>query len=79
MGRARVAVGETPRLATRLAEAEEALAGQALTEDAIEAAARTARRVVRTGHDLRAGAEYRRQLAYVGVKRCLAECGERLA
>lgn len=69
--RARVAVGETPALAHRVAEVEEQLVGRVLDDETIEDAARLARQVVATDHDQRASAAYRSQLVHTGVRRCL--------
>lgn len=74
---ARVAVGETPALAQRVAEVEDALVGHTVGDGCFEAAAQIARRVVATGDDQRASAVYRTQLVEVAVRRCLrAAVGE---
>ena len=70
---ARVVVGETPALGTRIPEVEAFLRGTLLTSETIEAAAGTARASVPVGTDSRASAEYRTQLAGVVVARCLTE------
>ncbi len=75
---ARIAIGETPHLGSRLTPVEDALIGTDLGPDAIEEAAEVARVTVQTGDDLRATAGYRRQLAFVAVKRCLRAAGTRL-
>ncbi len=68
---ARVAVGETPALATRLVEVEGELLDTGLSDEAIESAARVAARTAMVRTDLRASARYRRHLAYVAVRRAL--------
>ncbi len=75
---ARVAVGETPALATRIGEVEGMLVGGPLDDAAIAAAARHAAAVVEVGTDLRAGAPYRRRLVEVAVRRCLTSVAARL-
>ena len=69
----RIAVGGTPRLAQRLPQAEDTLRGEALSADTIERVAQVARDTTKTADDRRASGEYRKQLVYVGVKRCLEE------
>lgn len=78
VNRARIAVGETPRLARLVPAAHSALEGSPLTPAAIAAAAHAARETVQTGDDQRAGAAYRSQLVRVGVERCLGEAAGRL-
>jgi CO/xanthine dehydrogenase FAD-binding subunit len=68
---ARVAVGETPALAQRVVEVEEALVGRAIGDGCIAEASHLARHVVPTGDDQRASAGYRTQLVEVAVRRCL--------
>ena len=75
---ARIVVGETPHLGTRLRPVEALLVGSSLDTAAIENAAELARSTVDAGTDLRASAPYRRQLASVAVKRCLTAIGHRL-
>ena len=70
---ARIAAGGTPRLAARISQAEDALRGEALSDDTIERVARVARDAVQTADDRRASGEYRKQLVYAGVKDCLSE------
>ena len=53
--------------------AEEVLRGEPFSTEMIERAARVAQELTEVGNDLRASGEYRRQLVYVGVKRCLSE------
>jgi len=74
---ARIAVGGTPYLATRLPEAENALLGAALSLETIDKAARVARNTTVVADDRRASADYRRQLIYVLIKRCLLEISEK--
>jgi len=69
----RIAAGGTPRLAARLPQAEDALRGKALSEDTMERVAQVARETAQTADDRRASGQYRKQLVYAGVKRCLHE------
>ena len=69
----RIAAGGTPQLAARLPQAEDALRGEALSDDTIERVAQVARDVAQTADDRRASGEYRKQLVYAGVKRCLRQ------
>ena len=69
---ARVVVGGTPSLARRLQPAEEILLGRPLTPETRDAAARAAAADIDARDDRRATAAYRRRLAEVGVRRCLA-------
>jgi len=75
---ARIVVGGTPRLAAALPRAEEALVGAELTDATIDRVAQVARDAAKVREDRRGSAEYRKQLVYVGVKRCLAEIKDRL-
>jgi len=75
---ARVVIGGSPRLAATLPEAEEALVGRSLTAETIEQAALAAKHAAEVRGDRRASAEYRRQLVWVGVRRCLREIQDRL-
>lgn len=75
---ARIVVGETPRLATRVPEAEDVLEEQPLDPTTIAAAAAAAQATVEVGSDLRASARYRRQLVYVAVTRCLEDIAHRI-
>ncbi len=75
---ARVVVGETPKLGVRLAAVEDHLTGKAATRSTIAEASALARTTVETGTDLRATADYRRQLAHVAVMRCLTAVIKRL-
>ena len=74
---ARVAVGGTPALATRLAGIEERLVGEALDEVSIERAADLAGEAIDARDDRRATAEYRRTLTRAGVARCLRRIAAR--
>ena len=62
-----------------LPTAEKALMGMELTDETIEQVAHVARESADTRDDLRASAQYRKQLTYVCVKRCLQEIRDRLA
>ncbi|MEA3239423.1 MAG: FAD binding domain-containing protein [Candidatus Bipolaricaulota bacterium] len=85
---ARIAVGGTPRLAARLPQVEDALRAEALraeapraealSGDTIEKIARIAQDTTETANDKRASGEYRKQLVYAGVKRCLRQIAEKL-
>ncbi len=70
---ARVVIGASPRLASRVLACEAQLIGKPLSEEAIDAAARAAQATAAVGEDRRASAAYRRELVVVGVKRCLGE------
>jgi len=74
----RIAAGGTPRLAARLQQAEDALQGQALSDDRIENVARVAKDTAQTADDRRASGQYRKQLVYAGVKRCLQQIAGKL-
>ena len=74
----RIAAGGTPSLATRLPQVEEALRGEVLRDETIENVARIAQDTAQTADDRRASGEYRKQLVYAGVKRCLREIAEKL-
>ncbi len=74
---ARVVIGETPHLGSRLASVERLLVGSDLGPAVIEDAAELARSAVAAGSDLRASAAYRRQLAFVATKRCLTAIASR--
>jgi len=74
----RIVAGGTPRLGAALPAAE-TLMGMELTDEAIEQVAYVARESADTRDDRRASAQYRKQLIYVGVKRCLQEIRDRLA
>ena len=73
-----VVVGGTPRLAASLPDAEEVLTGRPLTSETIEKATVAARDAAEVREDRRASAGYRKQLVYVGVRRCLQEIKDQL-
>jgi len=75
---ARVVVGETPALGTRVEAAEEVLLGAPPAAERFAEAGRIARDRVETKGSPRASAEYRSQLAGVAVERCLARAATRL-
>ncbi|MCK4410706.1 FAD binding domain-containing protein [Candidatus Bipolaricaulota bacterium] len=77
--RARVTVGGTPQLAALLPATAEVLLGGRLNQTSIGQAAEIASKTAPTRDDLRASESYRRELVYVGVKRCLARVSERLS
>lgn len=74
----RIAVGGTPALATRLTTVEEALTGVSLDDETIDRVAELAGQAIDARDDRRATAAHRRDLARVGVSRCLRRIGERL-
>lgn len=74
----RIAVGGTPALATRLPAVEEELTGSTLDDETIDRVARRVGEAIDARDDRRATAEYRRDLARVGVARCLRQVAERL-
>ena len=67
----RLTAGGTPRLAALLPEAAEVLLGRKLNQTSIGQAAEIARETMLVRDDLRASGNYRRELVYAGVKRCL--------
>ena len=75
---ARVAVGGTPRLATRLSAVEEGLTGAPLDDATIDRVAVLAGDAIDARDDRRATAAYRRDLARIGVSRCLRRIGREL-
>jgi CO/xanthine dehydrogenase FAD-binding subunit len=75
---ARVVVGETPALGSRVPAAEAALDGKPLDTPAIAAAVEAARDSVVVAADSRASAEYRHALVGVVVERCLREAAAHL-
>lgn len=75
---ARIAVGGTPRLATRLPAVEEGLTGAPLDDATIDRVAALAGETIDARDDRRATAGYRRDLARVGVSRCLRRIGREL-
>lgn len=70
--RARVAIGSVAPTVLRACEAEGVLVGGPLTEERIAEAAALAARAAVPIDDLRAGAEYRREMVHVLVQRALA-------
>ncbi len=74
----RIVAGGTPRLAARLPRSEQTLIGAELTKPTIDQVALAASDSADVREDRRASAEYRKQLVYVGVKRCLKEITHRL-
>ena len=73
----RLAIGGTPALARRLRGVEETMAGANVTETSIAEAADAVSAAIDARDDLRASAEYRRELAAVLVRRCLSEVAGR--
>jgi CO/xanthine dehydrogenase FAD-binding subunit len=69
----RIVVGETPALGAAVVQAERALEGRGLEDEAIAAAAASAAAAIPAGSDQRASAEYRRALCSVAVRRCLED------
>ena len=67
----RLTAGGTPQLATLLPAAAEVLLGRRLNQTSIGQAAGIARETTLVRDDLRASGNYRRELVYAGVKRCL--------
>lgn len=74
----RVAIGGTPALGARVAAVEEALVGAALEDATIDRIATLAAETIDARDDRRASAAYRRDLARVGVSRCLRRIAETL-
>ncbi len=74
--RARIALGSVAPTVIRACEAEGVLVGGPLTEDRIAEAADLAARAAVPIDDIRAGAEYRREMARVRVRRALAALAE---
>ncbi len=72
----RVAIGGTPSLARRLPGVEQMLEGRALDPDRIASAGRQGSEEIDARDDRRATADYRRRLADVGLRRCLASWQE---
>ena len=75
---ARIALGAVAATPLRARRAEALLVGHAFDRGAIEAAAAGAAREARPVSDVRATAEYRREISRVLVARALTECLERL-
>ncbi len=74
---ARVALGAVGATVVRATDAENALKGQALTDEAIRAAAATVAAAVDPLSDYRGSAEYKRDMAVVWVRRALTEARTR--
>ena len=70
---ARVVVGERPTLAVALGEVSSVLVGRRLDAETIGRASKKAMETVEVRSDPRAGADYRRHLTEVLVRRCLTE------
>jgi carbon-monoxide dehydrogenase medium subunit len=68
---ARIALGAVGPTPFRAVEAEQALAGQAPSDDLLERAAALAQDAARPISDVRGSAEFRRYLVGVMTKRCL--------
>jgi probable selenate reductase FAD-binding subunit len=75
---ARVALGAVAATPLRARRAEALLVGHAFDRAAIEAAATRAAQEARPVSDVRASAEYRREMSRVLVARALSECLERM-
>jgi len=75
---ARIALGAVAPQPMRAARAEACLTRQAITRELIDGAAETAAGEARPISDLRASAEYRREMSRVLVRRALEECVNRL-
>jgi carbon-monoxide dehydrogenase medium subunit len=74
--RARIVLGGVADTPVRATDAEEALAGATLDDEAIQAAGRTAAEGIDPPSDLHGSAAYRRELAAVMVARALREAGD---
>lgn len=74
--RARIALGSVAPTVVRAAAAEESLLGGALTEEAVARAAELAAVAAAPIDDIRAGADYRRQMVRVLVRRALTALAE---
>lgn len=75
---ARIAVGGTPARATIATAAGEALVGNPLSPATIDAAVAAAQGEVEVRDDMRASADYRRELVATGIRRLLSQVKERL-
>jgi carbon-monoxide dehydrogenase medium subunit len=73
VARARIALGAVAPTIVRASEAEAFLAGKRLTEDVIEQAAELTAAAARPISDIRAGADYRRDMVRVYTARALHE------
>lgn len=74
----RIAAGPVARAPWRAKDAEDSLSGTQITHTAIEKAAAQAKLAAHPRDSLRGGAEYRRDMVEVLVKRALMECLNRL-
>lgn len=70
---ARIALGSVAPIPIRMWEAEELMKGRRITEELIEEAATTCYKLVNPIDDLRASANYRREMSRVLVRRALRE------
>jgi carbon-monoxide dehydrogenase medium subunit len=75
--RVRIALGSVAPAPMRARKAEEVLEGKAVTPEAIDAAARAGAAEARPISDLRASAEYRRDMTRVLIRRVLTEAARR--
>ncbi len=75
---ARLALGSVAPHPMRARAAEALLSGKVLTRELIENAADTAAQETRPITDVRASAEYKRDLCRILLRRALAECAQRL-
>ncbi len=75
---ARIAVGGTPARAAIATAAGEALVGNPLSPATIDAAVAAAQGEVEVRDDMRASADYRRELVATGIRRLLSQVKERL-
>ena len=73
VGRARIALGSVAPTILRAAQAEAYLAGQSLRDEVIEGAAELAAAAARPISDVRAGADYRRDMIRVMTARALRQ------
>lgn len=73
VSRARIALGAVAPTIVRASEAEAFLAGKKLTEDVVEQAAELTAAAARPISDIRAGADYRRDMVRVYTARALRE------
>jgi carbon-monoxide dehydrogenase medium subunit len=74
---ARIALGAVGPTPMRAHKAEALLAGQMLTQELLDRVGDAAMQQVRPIGDVRASAEYRREMSRVLVRRVLAECAKR--
>ncbi len=73
----RIAFGGTPDIGQRMPGIEQALEGQPLSAEVIEAVAVQAAEAIPARDDLRASASYRGVLAKAGIRRCLNRIANR--